>query len=99
MQQKRTMKFEDGLDKGCTSDEDSIGKNSAEKDKFKTNKPSTFQQRSCTVDQQKNRPNAQMVQDKTFKVDSPLKITQTAMLSPLSKTQNSFMKSINDQDI
>ena len=44
------MKFEDGLDKGCTSDEDSIGKNSAEKDKFKTNKPSTFQQRSCTVD-------------------------------------------------
>ena len=44
------MKFEDGLDKGCTSDEDSIGNNSAEKDKFKTNKPSTFQQRSCTVD-------------------------------------------------
>ena len=45
------MKFEDGLDKGHTSDEDSIGKNSAEIDKFKTNKPITFQQRSCTVDQ------------------------------------------------
>ena len=40
-----------------------------------------------------------MMQDRTFKIDSPLKITQVAMLSPLSKTQNSFMKPNEDQEI
>ena len=96
LQQRETMKFEDGEDQGCTS-EDSLGGQSVERERFRESKVTNVQ-RSSTVEQQ-NRTSAQMMQDRTFKIDSPLKITQVAMLSPLSKTQNSFMKPNEDQEI